>query len=109
MATIASKRPRALRRARALASSHEGVLLLILIGALIVLAQQSDRFLTAGNLLNQGRLMAEVGLVALPMTLIIITGGIDLSPYWLRAVQGTLILITVLADLMRRRRQMRAR
>jgi rhamnose transport system permease protein len=79
VATIASKPPRALRRARALASSHEGVLLLILVVALIVLAQQSDRFLTAGNLLNQGRLMAEVGLVALPMTFIIITGGIDLS------------------------------
>jgi rhamnose transport system permease protein len=71
--------PRVLSRARALASSHEGVLLLILLAALIVLAQQSDRFLTTGNLLNQGRLMAEVGLVALPMTFIIITGGIDLS------------------------------
>ncbi|MGH6905724.1 MAG: ABC transporter permease [Geminicoccaceae bacterium] len=59
--------------------SHEGVLLLILGAALIVLANQTDRFLTAGNLLNQGRLMAEVGLVALPMTFIIITGGIDLS------------------------------
>jgi rhamnose transport system permease protein len=79
MATIAAGVPRVLRRARALASSHEGVLLLILIAALILLAQQSDRFLTAGNLLNQGRLMAEVGLVALPMTFIIITGGIDLS------------------------------
>jgi rhamnose transport system permease protein len=79
MATVAAGAPRVLRRARALASSHEGVLLLILIGALVVLAQQSDRFLTADNLLNQGRLMAEVGLVALPMTFIIITGGIDLS------------------------------
>ena len=39
----------------------------------------TDRFLTTDNLLNQGRLMAEVGLVALPMTFIIITAGIDLS------------------------------
>jgi rhamnose transport system permease protein len=31
------------------------------------------------NLLNQGRLMAEVGLVALAMTFVIVTGGIDLS------------------------------
>src|SRR5215813_13900333 len=30
---------------------------------------------------------------------------IGISPYWLRAVQGTLILLTVLADLMRRRRR----
>jgi rhamnose transport system permease protein len=79
VATIASKSPRALSRAGAMLLSHEGVLLLILVAALIVLANQTDRFLTAGNLLNQGRLMAEVGLVALPMTFIIITGGIDLS------------------------------
>jgi rhamnose transport system permease protein len=58
---------------------HEGVLLVILVAALAVLALQSEQFLTADNLLNQGRLMAEVGLVALPMTFIIVTGGIDLS------------------------------
>lgn len=30
---------------------------------------------------------------------------VNLSPFWLRAVQGLLILVTVLADLLRRRRQ----
>ena len=44
-----------------------------------MLAHQSDNFFTAANLLNQGRLMTEVGLVALPMTFVIVTGGIDLS------------------------------
>ena len=39
----------------------------------------NDRFLTLDNLLNQGRLMTEIGLIALPMTFVIITGGIDLS------------------------------
>lgn len=58
---------------------HEVILALILILALLLLATQTDRFLTTENLLNQGRLMAEVGLVALPMTFIIITAGIDLS------------------------------
>jgi rhamnose transport system permease protein len=58
---------------------HEIVLAVILLVSLVLLATQTDRFLTTGNLLNQGRLMAEVGLVALPMTFIIITGGIDLS------------------------------
>jgi rhamnose transport system permease protein len=58
---------------------HEIVLAVILLISLVVLATQTDRFLTTGNLLNQGRLMAEVGLVALPMTFIIITAGIDLS------------------------------
>jgi rhamnose transport system permease protein len=64
---------------RGLMFRHEGVLVAILAAALAVLALQSDVFLTTDNLLNQGRLMAEVGLVALPMTFVIVTGGIDLS------------------------------
>jgi len=59
--------------------SHEAVLFAILVGSILMLSIQSDRFLTVDNLLNQVRLIAEVGLVALPMTMIIITGGIDLS------------------------------
>ena len=59
--------------------SQELVLLVALAGSLAVLAVLTDRFMTVGNLLNQGRLMTEVALVALPMTFIIITGGIDLS------------------------------
>jgi len=58
---------------------HESILGVLLIAALAVLATQSAAFFTADNLLNQGRLMAEVGLIALPMTFVIITGGIDLS------------------------------
>jgi rhamnose transport system permease protein len=58
---------------------HETVLALLLVLALAVLASQSDRFFTLDNLLNQGRLMTEVSLVALAMTFVIITGGIDLS------------------------------
>jgi len=59
--------------------AHELVLLVMLLVALAVLAQLTDKFLTTANLLNQGRLMAEVALVALPMTYVIVTGGIDLS------------------------------
>jgi rhamnose transport system permease protein len=58
---------------------HETMLALILLIALIVLGGFNNRFLTLDNLLNQGRLTTEVGLIALPMTFIIITGGIDLS------------------------------
>ena len=43
------------------------------------MGQANDRFLTLDNLLNQGRLMTEIGLIALPMTFVIVTGGIDLS------------------------------
>jgi rhamnose transport system permease protein len=59
--------------------SQEAILAAILALALLVLAFTSERFFTVDNLLNQGRLACEVGLVALPMTMIIVTGGIDLS------------------------------
>jgi rhamnose transport system permease protein len=58
---------------------HETFLALLLVVALIVLSFQSDRFFTVSNLLNQGRLMTEIGLIAIAMTFVIATGGIDLS------------------------------
>jgi rhamnose transport system permease protein len=58
---------------------HEVVLALLLVVTLGYLASQSDKFFTVENLLNQGRLMAEVGLVALVMTFVIVSAGIDLS------------------------------
>ncbi len=58
---------------------HETLLAIILVIALVGLGAFNDRFLTVDNLLNQGRLMTEIGLIALPMTFVIITGGIDLS------------------------------
>jgi rhamnose transport system permease protein len=58
---------------------HETVLAFLTILALATLAYLSDKFFTTDNLLNQGRLMSEVGLVALAMTFVIVTGGIDLS------------------------------
>ncbi len=58
---------------------HETILALLVIVALFVLAGQSDKFFTVDNIINQGRLMTEVGLIALIMTFVIITGGIDLS------------------------------
>jgi rhamnose transport system permease protein len=66
-------------RLRGLLFSQEGILFLILIGAIVVLSIISPPFRTLNNFFNQGRQLAEVGLVALPMTYIIITGGIDLS------------------------------
>lgn len=58
---------------------HEVILLAILAVALAGLGYANGNFLTLDNLLNQGRLMTEIGLIALPMTFVIITGGIDLS------------------------------
>ena len=58
---------------------QETILFMLLIVGMLLVSLQSDKFLTVDNLLNQGRLATEIALVALPMTLIIITGGIDLS------------------------------
>lgn len=59
--------------------SHEIVLGILLVLAVIVLSLQSDQFLTTANIVNQARLMTEVALVALIMTFVIVSGGIDLS------------------------------
>ncbi|MEZ4630492.1 MAG: ABC transporter permease [Deinococcales bacterium] len=59
--------------------SNEAVLLMLLVLALIIFAQFNQNLLSPQNLLSQARLLSEVGLVALPMTFIIITAGIDLS------------------------------
>ena len=55
--------------------------------------------------------MAQMrGVFSLPLAAILIAEiasalvFIDVSPYWIRAVQGVLILVTVIADILRRRR-----
>jgi len=52
-----------------------------------------------------GSTLAAILIAAIGSSLIFV----NLSPYWLRAVQGVLILLTVLADLWRRQRQMLGR
>jgi len=64
---------------RRLKFSREVVLLGVLIILMVAMSLLSPLFLTVGNLLNTSRFFVEVGLMALGMTLIIITGGIDLS------------------------------
>jgi ribose/xylose/arabinose/galactoside ABC-type transport system permease subunit len=49
-----------------------------------------------------GSTLAAILLSAIGSALVFV----NISPYWLRAVQGLLILITVLIDLLRRHRQM---
>src|SRR3989475_4198715 len=70
---------------------HETILAILVVVALIVLAAQSERFFTADNLLNQGRLMAEAGLVAVTMTSVIVTGGLGLSVGSMLGLSATLV------------------
>ena len=57
----------------------QGILEIILLGICIVLAAVSPAFLTVGNLLNVLRSVSEIGVIAFGMTMVIISGEIDLS------------------------------
>ncbi len=75
----APRNPTVVEKLRRHLISQEGVLFMIMLVSVLFLATRTDKFLTVDNLLQQGRFMTEVGLIAIPMTYIIITGGIDLS------------------------------
>ena len=70
-----SSRPSALR----VLARHEVVLLLVLIAEIVLFNTLGRRFLTADNVANIVRQSVEIGLLALVMTPVILTGGIDLS------------------------------
>jgi rhamnose transport system substrate-binding protein len=59
--------------------NHEWVLLLVLLFECAVFSIAGDNFLTASNGFEITRLSVEIGLLALALTPVIITGGIDLS------------------------------
>lgn len=59
--------------------NHEWVLLLLLVAECGIFSLIGDNFLTAANGFEITRLSVEVGLLALALTPVIITGGIDLS------------------------------
>jgi ribose/xylose/arabinose/galactoside ABC-type transport system permease subunit len=51
-----------------------------------------------------GATLAAILMSAIRVAMILI----NVSPFWLQAVTGVLILVTVLADILRRRRQSRS-
>lgn len=59
--------------------NNEWILLIVLVGECLIFSVTGNNFLTSGNLFEITRLAVEVGLLAIVMTPIIITGGIDLS------------------------------
>jgi rhamnose transport system permease protein len=64
---------------RAILARHETVLLVVLVLEIILFNAIGRKFLTADNVANIVRQSVEIGLLALVMTPIILTGGIDLS------------------------------
>jgi rhamnose transport system substrate-binding protein len=59
--------------------NNEWVLLLVIVFECLIFSATGNNFLTAGNAFEITRLSVEIGLLALVLTPIIITGGIDLS------------------------------
>jgi Ribose/xylose/arabinose/galactoside ABC-type transport systems, permease components len=57
----------------------ETLLIVVLLAELIIFSRTAENFATTGNGLEIIRLSVELGLLALVMTPIIVTGGIDLS------------------------------
>ncbi|CCU78711.1 Ribose ABC transport system, permease protein RbsC (TC 3.A.1.2.1) [Halanaerobium saccharolyticum subsp. saccharolyticum DSM 6643] len=72
----------------------EFAILFILIGIGIVVSFLSPHFLTVNNILNILQRSAIIGVVALGMTFVILTGGIDLS------VGGQVVLIGMVGAMM---------
>src|SRR5438067_7772533 len=59
--------------------NNEWVLLLVIVIECVIFSVTGNNFLSAGNAFEITRLSVEIGLLALALTPIIITGGIDLS------------------------------
>jgi rhamnose transport system permease protein len=91
MATRSSSRPPAW--------ATNGLLAVVLMVVVAVMATLSDTFLTVDNLLNATRFTTEIGLVALGMTLVMITGGIDLSVGAIIALTAVVIGMLIQAGL----------
>ncbi len=68
-----------MKKLKAFIARQETLLGLLICGLVIVMSIMSDRFLRLYNLMEMTRNFTEIGIIALPMTMIIITGGIDLS------------------------------
>jgi rhamnose transport system permease protein len=80
-------------RRRRLAPSRTLVLFLLLVGELIVFNVLLPGYMSPGSLLDTSRTFVETGVLALGMTFVIISGGIDLS------VASLLALVSVVMGL----------
>src|ERR1017187_4902117 len=59
--------------------NHEWILVLVLLAEAVIFGAVGQNFLTIGNGFELVRLAVEIGLLALALTPVIVTGGIDLS------------------------------
>ncbi|MHB1472365.1 MAG: ABC transporter permease [Dermatophilaceae bacterium] len=69
----------------------ESALVVVLIGALVFGSSESPNFLNPTNFFYIGLNMGEVAIMALPLTLVIMTGEIDLSVASMLGLSGTVM------------------
>lgn len=77
--------------------AKKNIMILILIVLVIVCSVSSEYFLTANNLLNVIRQVSISGILSIGMTLVLLTGGIDLSIGYIMAM--VTVLIASFADI----------
>jgi ribose transport system permease protein len=78
-------------------ASQTAFVLLALAGLITLMALQSSAFLSGGNLSNVAKNFSYVAIVGLGVTLVIITGGIDLSVGSVMALSAILTAMTMQA------------
>ncbi|TGY33277.1 ABC transporter permease [Microbacterium laevaniformans] len=78
-ATAAEPRPTGSRRRLTLSTLRGSTLLLVLAALVVVFSLQSPLFFTYGNFVSILQACVVVGLLALGLTVVVLTGGIDLS------------------------------
>ena len=72
--------------------SHEAVVLAFLLVEIAVFSAIGTRFATVDNALEVLRISSELGLLALALTLVIVSGGIDLS---IGSLMGLAAVVTI--------------
>lgn len=90
-ATTAAGGSRGLAARLAPLARWEALLILLLVVLVYEGTQISDRFLSGNNFANLSSAVIEVAIIALPMTLIILTGDIDLSVESMVGLAGALL------------------
>lgn len=96
LATQRSAPPRRIwQRALDLVGAENLSLVIALVLLVAVVAAQSDAFFTTRNLLNVAQNMAVTGLVAVGMTLVIVSAGLDISAGAIAGVAGVACALLV--------------
>jgi ribose transport system permease protein len=89
-ATTPPGRPATVRLARKLAESPEAGVIIACVLVFVVIALNAPTYTATGNLQVMGRDLAQVGILAVGESVVILTGGIDLSVGALAGLAGIL-------------------